>query len=382
MDDPTHLRETERWFVQRGLPHFIAEYSATEDVLTRALPGLVVIFLFSAYAAVDLSWPPWGIVLAVIGGFCVLLGAWAALNRARGRRPLALPDRVGAAEMGAFVFVPALLPIVFGGDWSEFFATIAIQIVLLAIVYVATSYGLVAVLVWAAGQGIRSLGATFRLLARGLPLLLLGFMFLFVNAEAWQSAGTLEPALLGAVLLLFAALSAVFVIAQMPREIRDISSFVSWDEVAGLVGDSPLAGLAPDGPEPPSSAPLSRREWGNVGLVVLFNQGLQILLVSLLIGSFFVAFGLLLIRPSVITQWIGSDPSLLWRSFSWFGRDVQLTTELLQVSGFLAGFAGVYFSVYTITDATFRSQFFDDVVREVRESLAVRVAYHELRNRS
>ncbi|MCW2605178.1 MAG: hypothetical protein JWN61_3313, partial [Pseudonocardiales bacterium] len=36
---------TERWFVHRGLPHFIVGYSASGDVFTRALPVLVLILL-------------------------------------------------------------------------------------------------------------------------------------------------------------------------------------------------------------------------------------------------------------------------------------------------------------------------------------------------
>jgi hypothetical protein len=129
---------------------------------------------------------------------------------------------------------------------------------------------------------------------------------------------------------------------------------------------------APGRPEPP---PLSRREWGNLGLVVLVGQGLRILVVAVLVGGFFVLFGLLMIRPDTIAQWIGAPPTTWWESFTWFGVDLQLTSELIQVSAFLASFAALYFSVYTITDATFREEFFEDIVEEARENLAVRAAY-------
>jgi hypothetical protein len=52
-----------------------------------------------------------------------------------------------------------------------------------------------------------------------------------------------------------------------------------------------------------------------------------------------------------------------------------LTEELLQVSGFLAAFAGVYFSVYTTTDQNLRSDFFEDTVTEMKQNLAVRAIY-------
>ncbi len=376
------IRQTERWFVARGVPHLIADYRASEDVLTRALPVLTLIFVASSVSAIDLAWPPVGIGFAIAGGVSILIGAWALLNRSRGRPALARPDRVGLAEIGAFVLLPGLLPIIFGGDWSGSLLAIATQVGLLGVVYIVTSYGLVAIAKWAGWQVVRSLTETFALFARGLPLLLLGFMFLFINAEAWQSAGLLELELLAAVFALFATLGAVFLVTQIPREIGWVSGFESWDEARQLAMESPMAEAGTSQPEPPAPDPLSRREWANVGLVVFVSQGLRILLVSVLVGGFFVVFGLVVIRPSTISLWTGSEPELLWRSFRWFGQSIQLTEELLQVSGFLAAFAGLYFSVYTITDTTFRAEFFEDIVTEVRESLAVRALYRAERHPS
>ncbi|MFP5317836.1 MAG: hypothetical protein ACLGI2_06015 [Acidimicrobiia bacterium] len=36
------LADVERWFLSRGLPHFIDGYSARRDVFTRALPGVAL----------------------------------------------------------------------------------------------------------------------------------------------------------------------------------------------------------------------------------------------------------------------------------------------------------------------------------------------------
>ena len=110
--------QVERWFIKRGVPHFIHGYSASEDVLTRALPGLVVAFLFSAVAAIDLEWPWWGITLAIIGGLSLLVAAWAGINTMRGRPRWALPDSVGSVEIAVFLLVPVFLPLIFGGDLS------------------------------------------------------------------------------------------------------------------------------------------------------------------------------------------------------------------------------------------------------------------------
>jgi MFS family permease len=375
------IHATEQWLTRRGVPHFIADYNAAEDVLTRALPILTLAFLFSAVSGIDLDWSGVAIAFAIAAGFVVLLGAWAGLNRLRGRRPLERPRRVGAVEIGAFLLVPAALPLVFGGDGKGALITLAIQAFVLGVVYVATSYSVVTVARWGVGQLFRSIRQTVALFARGLPLLLLGFMFLFINAEAWQAAGRLEQELLFAVFGLFALLGTLFVATQIPRELRRTTSFSSWEEVTMRSAESPLSHLTPPAPSPPEPPPLSRREWGNLGFVVLVGQGLRILLVSVLVGAFFVAFGLLIIRPDTITQWTGTAPTTWWHSFRWFGVSVQLSRELVQVAGFLAAFAGLYFSVYTITDPTFRSEFYDDIVEEARDTLAVRALYHAARDR-
>ena len=52
-----------------------------------------------------------------------------------------------------------------------------------------------------------------------------------------------------------------------------------------------------------------------------------------------------------------------------------LTAELLQVAGFLTAFSGFYFTVYVLTDATYRKEFLDEVLVELRQAFAVRAVY-------
>ena len=46
---------------------------------------------------------------------------------------------------------------------------------------------------------------------------------------------------------------------------------------------------------------------------------------------------------------------------------------------FLAGFSGLYFTVYAVTDETYRQQFFTSVTRELERAVAVRAVYRTLR---
>ena len=105
----------------------------------------------------------------------------------------------------------------------------------------------------------------------------------------------------------------------------------------------------------------------NVGLVMLVSQGLQVLIVSLTIGAFFVVFGMLAIDESIRTDWIGYPGDTLFE-FDLFGEQLELTTELLRVAGGLAAFSGFYFAISILTDSTYREEFLEELTSEMRET--------------
>jgi hypothetical protein len=364
-------RSIERWLIRRGVPHFIDGYSASEDVLTRTLPVLTLTFLFEMLAAANLDWPWWANLLSVAGGFAILIAGWALTNAARGRPAFQRPDRVGLPEVAVFVLVPALLPLVFGGEWDEAAWLAGANLVLLAVVYGFTSYGVIPMARWAAGQLIRQLGDTLGLFTRALPLLLIAFLFLFINAEVWQVAGTLETVPMLAVLGLFLALGAVFIITRLPRELRPLATFATAAEIERHVAGTPAEGIT--APDPVAVPDPSVRQWGNAGLVMVVTQALRVTTAAVLIGAFFVLFGVLTMQPGTIETWT-TEPANAMASFELFGRPMALTEELLRVAAFLAGFSAFYFTVYLVTDPTFREEFFSDVEAELRRSFAVRAA--------
>jgi hypothetical protein len=89
---------------------------------------------------------------------------------------------------------------------------------------------------------------------------------------------------------------------------------------------------------------------------------------------FLVAFGTLAMSEDTTTNWVGGDVNVLL-SWSLDQRDMVVTEELLRVAGFLATFAGLSFTVYLVTDPTYRDEFRTDVASELREAFAVRAAY-------
>lgn len=308
-------------------------------------------------------------VLVAGASFAGLLGVWAVANGLRRRPLLARPDRVGPTELAVFVLVPAALPLVAGGQRLTALNTLLGNLVLLGLIWATTSYGVLPMTRWAVRRLGHQLGGVFNLFVRAMPLLLLFVTFLFLTAEVWQVAATLDGPFLPVTMGLFALVGIVFVVARLPREVSGISSDLG--DVAEVVGPTPAAALV-RGEVP--SPPLSRRQWVNLGLVVLFSQGVQIVLVSAMIGVFFVVFGLLTVTPATAAGWSGAPVDVL-AEWEWWGRPVALTPELLRVTGFLTAFSGFYFTVYLLTDTTYRREFLEDVLAEVREALAVRAVY-------
>ena len=375
MTSPDTLAAVERWFRSRGIPHFIDQYSASRDVFTRALAPLTAILMLELVTALDASWPWWLNLGVAAASLAAVVTVWARVNLARKRPALARPNRVGPTELAIFVLLVPVLDLLAGGQRLTALNTLLVNLALLGTIYLGTSYALLPITRWAAGRLWRQLADVLGLLVRALPLLLLFVTFLFLTTEVWQVAASLDGPFLAVTMGLFVLVGIVFVVARIPLEVGALARFESWSDVALLVGDTPAAALDPPADASPGGTPrLGRRQWGNVGLVVLFTQGLQIVFVSVMIGIFFVGFGLLTVTPQLTTTWVGSDAHLLLDGNLW-GRPVAVTTELLQVAGFLTAFSGFYFTVYVLTDATYRKEFLDEVLVELRQAFAVRAVY-------
>ncbi len=369
-----HLQAIERWFMARGTPHLMEDYSATGDVLTRMIPVLTALAVLEALGALDADFSWWQNVLAGVGALALLVGLWAGINATRGRPVLTRPARVGPAEITTFVVAPALITHLISRELDQALALAAVNLVLLAAIYVVTSYGLIPLTRWALAKTARELGAVAGLLGRALPLLLLIQIVLFINTELWQVADGFDGRYLAAVIVLFLLIGITFLLTRLPRELGRLSTFADAAELEQEVAGTPAAGLVALDDALCEPAPLSTRQRGNVLLVALFSQGLQVVLVTLLLGAFYVAFGLLTITPEILESWLGHRGDAVV-TFDLLGRELRLTAELLKISAFLAAFSGLYFTVVLVTDATYREEFFDEILAELRQTFAVRAVY-------
>ena len=125
MTEDERLAGYEQSFRRAGLPLLIEGYSASTDVFNRAAPLLAIVFLSEMLGALDLNWSLAANLAAIAGALLILVIAAAALNRARGRPALSVPETFGRVELGAFVLVPALLPLIFGAQLRSALVTAA-----------------------------------------------------------------------------------------------------------------------------------------------------------------------------------------------------------------------------------------------------------------
>ena len=121
-------------------------------------------------------------------------------------------------------------------------------------------------------------------------------------------------------------------------------------------------------------SPLSTRQRVNIGLVSVLSQAILITIVAVLLAGFFTLFGVLAIPEVTTAAWTATDAHVIAR-LHFGGRTLVLTEALLRVSGFLGAFAGMYFTVVLSTDATYRDEFAEDAGPQIRQALAVRLAY-------
>ena len=354
--DARRIRELERGFRRDGLPNLIVDLSATDDIFTRAIPFLTLVFVVEAVSALDVD-AGWANLLLGLGGAVVLLGGFGLLNLARGRRFLSIPHRVGIPELVGFVTLPALLPVLFNRQLLFGFTTIVANVAILALVYVVVGFGLVFIVRWVVARLFALLGASVTVLVRAVPLLLFFSLVSFFTTEIWQVFTTTGSATYWTAIAMFLLLGMGFLVVRLPSVVREV-------QAESYIGD----------------VPLRRRERLNLALVALISESLQVAFVSGAVWLFYLVLGALLVSAEVRGAWLLQPTTVVW-DVAWFGERVQVTAALLRVATGVAGFAGLYYAVTILVDAAYRDQFVDTLGEQLRDTFERRSEYLDLLRR-
>jgi hypothetical protein len=348
--DP-NLADYERRFRRAGLPLFIEGYSPATDIFNRAVPLLSLVLFIEILGAIDLDWSPAANLAAALGGMALLLLAIAIANGARGRPLRSMPRTVGVPELAGFVLLPALLPLIFGGQWLSALVTAAVNLLLLILILGVVGFGLLSIVRWALARLLGQLAASLALLTKAVPLLLIFSIVLFLTVEFWQLSAELPFLNLALLAGVFVALGTGFLVARLPGEVRSLEH---------EAGES--------GPE------LSRRQRVNVGLVLFVSQALQVLLVSVVVGLFFIVVGLLTVDAELTREFASSSANVI-ATIGLGDYDAVITEELLRVSGTIAAITGLYFAISMLTDDVYRREFLDELTAGMRKTFRERSEY-------
>lgn len=323
-DASAERRAGEAWFLQHGLPWFVDDVRAevTRRLGRGALTGVAVV----------------GVLLGLVTG---VVTGWAS------------------------------------GEVSVGFATFASVLGGVVLLYALWALHARLIAGWALRRAFGSLGLLLPLATRALPMLLLFITFLFINTEVWQVASALHGGVLWSAVLFFIAAALGFLVPRLAQELDRVDDTLDAEGLCEAAAGTPLEPAARrlcDGDEPvdlTEDVELGGLQKVNLVTVLVIAQAVQVVLLALAVFVFFMVFGAVAIDDGVINSWIGHDPTYLP------GPEL-VSLELVRVSTFLAGFAGLYFTVTAITDETYRREFFTTILAELQRAVAARVVYRRL----
>ena len=318
------VRAAEAWFLEHGLPYFVDDVrSQVRARLSR--PRVVLVLLVAVVVAVGA-----GLVVGLANhsvSFGLAVGAWVLVG-----------------VVAAYALFALRMHDIAG---------------------------------WALRRAFASLGLLFPLATRALPMLLLFVTFLFINTEVWQVTSAMHGGVLWSAVLFFGIAAGGFLLARLDEELDEYDDEIDPIALLEAMADTPLSTTAQrlidEGADLQAEAEVTGLQKANLVLALLVAQGVQVLLLAAAVFCFFIVFGVVAIQDEVIESWLGEGHPV----YPW-GIDL-VSRELAQVSVFLAAFSGLYFTVYAVTDANYRRQFFTKIMRELARVVGVRICYRELR---
>ena len=377
-NDDALLESTETWFVRRGLPYFIEDRKATDDVFTRALPLLLGLFVINLMVVLSLHLPPWLRVAGAALGITLIGLLYVLLNLARGEKPLGLPSRIGWIEIGGFVLVPPIVAFASRHRIKDALVDLAVSVGVALLIYLIAS-ALLPLARWALRRTFQELGEVFNLAARALPLLFLFNSFLFISKDVWEFSGEMSPSRLWGVVALFAVFTVLFLFYRLPDEVRRVAAHDDQRSIVVACVATPMETVATRMVLHEGVLPLSRAQRINILLVLFIGQILQVLLLGVLVFVFFLGFGKAALSDELINDWTGRArdyheyATVFGHSLDYMGFSID--DRLWQVSIFLAAVSAFFFAISSMTDEAYKEQFYERMNKELETAIQVRRVY-------
>lgn len=363
----------EHWFLARGLPAVLRPGALLHRVWGRSAPALaatavvalnsIAIVAATGRHTVDITGRPdiaEGVVLALLA-LVLPVAAFAGWLVSR------LPTNAARTLAAHLALALIAVGMVFGGPGNRVPVNLTVGAVAVVAILAATASGIGSILGWAAQGTCSNLALIGGMIARALPVVLLTFL-VFFNGPMWQMTAVIGRERLWAGMVFLFLIAAAFLVSGTLDRVRPILT-----ATPALDGDQTLAGTPLENlPDGPAVTPLSGGERANVVFVVAASQVSQVLTVALTTGAIFFVLGLILVSPQTLDSWTRGagrpDGNLL-------GMTLPIPDALIQTSMLLTAITFMYLSAKAVTDATYRAQFLDPLVADLRLTLVARNRY-------
>ena len=373
MIDVTQRRAADAWFLDRGLPAVLRPGALVRRLWPRSAPAFAGFAVFMANSAlvvaitgehtIDINGHPtrteWFILALLVLVLPVAVFVGWLVSRIATVRGLSV-----AATVAVTIAVAGGL---LGGPSARVMVDLVFEAVVFAAILALTACGAGSILSWAAQMTMSNLAAAGSLVSRALPLLLLTFLVLF-NSPVWLMAATVSRPRLWLALLFLVAIAAIFVVSVTADRVRPIvAAGDPDDDHSARLTETPFETM----PDPASVRPLSRAERLNVLFVVAASQLSQIVIIAAMTALLFLILGLILLSPELLAVWTRngrSDGTLL-------GMTIPVPDSLIQITFFLGALTFMYISARTVSDAEYRTRFFDPLIEDLRLTLRARNRY-------
>src|SRR5690242_6744730 len=373
MIDTTQRRAADAWFLDHGLPAVLRPGALVRRLWPRSAPALAGFAVFMVNSAlvvaitgkhaIDIEGNPtrseWFVLalLVLVLPVAVLVG-WLVSRIATVRgRTVAATVAVSLAVAGG----------VLGGPSPRVLVDLIFEAIVIGAILALTASGAGSILGWAVQMTTSNLAAAGSMVSRALPLLLLTIL-VFFNSPVWLMAATISRPRLWLALLFLTAIAAVFVVSVTRDRVEPLmdGGDPASDHSVRLA-DTPFETM----PDPDHARPLSRIERLNVLFVVAASLLSQILIIAGMAALMFLILGLILVSPELLAAWTRngrSDGTVL-------GMTIPVPDSLIQITFFLGALTFMYLSARTVSDAYYRTRFFDPLVDDLRLTLTARNRY-------
>ncbi|HEV2635468.1 MAG TPA: hypothetical protein VGX23_10005 [Actinocrinis sp.] len=370
------LYETETWFVRRGLPYFIEDYKATDDVFTKALPLLIVCFIVNLMIVLSLHLTVVERIGGAALGTALILLAYLVRNLVGGRKMLSAPNRIGWVEVTGFVLIPPIVDYATRRRVGVTVADLCLNVGVVLAIYVFAS-ALLPLGRWALQRTFQELGETFDLAARALPLLFLFNSFLFISKDVWEFAANMGVHRLLLVVALFGLCTVLFLLYRLPEEVGKVAAHDDRTSIASACLNTPMDGVYDRIVLHEGTLPLTRAQRTNILMILFVGQILQVGLLTVLVWVFFIGFGAVTLTSDRINDWVGKDNpriiEVMGHPLAYHGLVIDV--RLVAVAVFLAAVSGFFFAVSSLTDEAYKDQFFARMHGELETAIQVRRVY-------